>query len=162
MIHPSVKFGHYCVIDGQRAEDIDRETANVEIGEGTIVNSFVEIRKETKIGKNCYIDSGVKISGDCKIGDNVTLRYDTIIARGCIIGNNVYFAPKCMTNNLDADENPIGGATVANKCFIGTGSILNHGIFIAHDTHIGANSYVKKPINEPYGTWVGTPAVKIK
>jgi acetyltransferase-like isoleucine patch superfamily enzyme len=161
MIHKSVTFGQYCVVNGKKAEDITEqeiEAADIHIGEGTVIMSFVEIRKGTVIGKDCYIDSGVKFSGDCHIHDRVTLRYDTIIARGCIIGEDTYFAPKCMTNNLDAGQKKIGGASVGRNCFIGTGSILQHGIFIAHDTKIGSNSFVNKSITQPYMKYIGTPA----
>lgn len=149
MIHSSVKIGQYCVID----ED-------VEIGEGTVIKSFVEIRKGTKIGSNCYVDSGVKISGDCKIGNNVTLRYDVIIARGCDIGDRSYLAPRVMTNNLDAGGKSIGGAKVGSDCFIGTHTVLNHGIEICPATTIGSMSFVHKSITES-NTYVGIPAKKI-
>ena len=161
MIHHTVKFGIGCIIDGVKSEDYKGWKSNqgeIHIGEGTVIKSNVEIRKGTKIGRNCYIDSGVKFSGECSIGDDVTLRYNTIIARGCIIGNGVYFAPNCMTNNLDSGKNKIGGATVGNDCFFGTGTVLQHGIFIAHDTKTGAMSFVSKDIHEPNGIYVGVPA----
>lgn len=161
MIHKSVTFGIGCIIDGRKAEDYRGWISNqgeIHIGEGTVIMSNVEIRKGTKIGKDCYIDSGVKFSGECTIGDNVILRYNTIIARGCIIGDRVYFAPNCMTNNLDSGQNKIGGATVGNDCFFGTATVLQHGIFITHDTKTGVNTFVSKDIHEPNGVYVGTPA----
>jgi len=164
MIHKTVTFGQYCVLNGKKAEDITEEeieAANIHIGEGTVIQSFVEIRSNTTIGKHCYIDSGVKMSGECHIHDSVTLRYDTIIARGCIIGEGTYFSPKCMTNNLDTTKNSIGGASVGRNCFIGTGSILQHGIYIIHNTRIGSNSFVTKSITEPFMKYVGTPAKKL-
>jgi UDP-N-acetylglucosamine acyltransferase len=164
MIHESVKFGQNVLIDGVPSDEYRGWTSNasdIEIGEGTVIMNNVEIRKGTVIGKDCYIDSGVKFSGQCKIGNNVTLRYNTIIARGCIIGDNVYFAPNCMTNNLDAGRESIGGATVGNGCFFGTGTVLNHGIFIAHDVKTGTMTFVNKSILESNTTWVGVPAKKI-
>ncbi len=164
MIHSSVKFGHNVLIDGVPYEKWKGWKSNqdiIEIGEGTVIMSNVEIRKNTRIGKNCYIDSGVKFSGECSIGDRVTLRYNTIIARGCIIGNDVYFAPNCMTNNLDSGRESIGGATVGNNCFFGTGTVLNHGIFIAHDTKTGTMTFVNKTITESGKTWIGVPAKKL-
>jgi UDP-3-O-[3-hydroxymyristoyl] glucosamine N-acyltransferase len=161
MIHPSVKFGVGVIIDGVPYEAFKGyrvRRSGIEIGEGTVIMNNVEIRSGTKIGRNCYIDSGVKFSGECSIGDDVTLRYNTIIARGCIIGNGVYFAPNCMTNNLDSGQNKIGGATVGNNCFFGTGTVLQHGIFIAHDTTTGAMSFVSKDIRDPEGVYLGIPA----
>lgn len=161
MIHPSVKFGVGVIIDGVPYEAFKGyrvRRSGIEIGEGTVIMNNVEIRSGTKIGRNCYIDSGVKFSGECSIGDEVTLRYNTIIARGCDIGDRVYFAPNCMTNNLDSGQNKIGGAKVANDCFFGTGTVLQHGIKIAEGTRTGAMSFIGKDIEEPNGIYVGIPA----
>jgi len=149
MIHKTVKIGSFCVI----ADD-------AEIGEGTVIQSYVEIRSGTIIGKNCYIDSGVKFSGKCKIGNNVTLRYDTIIARGVDVGDGSYLCPRVMTNNLNTEEKQIGGAKIGTECFIGTHSVLQHGIEICDDTVIGSMSFVNKSITEA-AKYVGIPAKKI-
>lgn len=152
-IHPdanisrNVQIGEFCFID-----------KNVEIGEGTVVKNFVELRPNTKIGKNCYIDSRVSTSGECEIGDNVTLRYDTIIARGCKVGDNTYMAPRVMTNNLDSGKNSIGGAHIGKNCFIGTNAVLQHGITINDGAVIGSMSFVTKDIPENE-VWFGSPAV---
>jgi len=146
-ISKNVQIGEFCFID-----------ENVEIGEGTVIKNFVELRPNTKIGKNCYIDSRVSTSGECVIGDNVTLRYDTIIARGCNIGDNSYLAPRVMTNNLDSGKNSIGGAHVGKNCFIGTNAVLQHGIHIGDKSVIGSMSFVTKDIPEGE-IWFGSPAV---
>jgi UDP-N-acetylglucosamine acyltransferase len=143
----NVQIGEFCFID-----------ENVEIGEGTVIKNFVELRPNTKIGKNCYIDSRVSTSGECIIGDNVTLRYDTIIARGCNIGDNSYLAPRVMTNNLDSGKNSIGGAHVGKNCFIGTNAVLQHGIHIGDKSVIGSMSFVTKDIPESE-IWFGSPAI---
>lgn len=152
MIHPKAAIGENVTIGlGVIIEE------GVTIGAGTEIKNNVEIRKGTAIGDNCYIDSGVIFSGDCKIGDKCTLRYGVIIARGCKIGNKVYMAPRVMTNNLDAGKNSIGGATVGDNCFIGTHTVLQHGITIAPNVAIGAMSFVNKDITES-GTYKGIPA----
>jgi UDP-N-acetylglucosamine acyltransferase len=155
-IHPdanisrNVQIGEFCFID-----------KDVEIGEGTVVKNFVELRPNTKIGKNCYIDSRVSTSGECEIGDNVTLRYDTIIARGCKIGDNTYMAPRVMTNNLDSGKNSIGGAHIGKNCFVGTNAVLQHGITINDGVIIGSMSFVTKNIPENE-VWFGSPAIFYK
>lgn len=145
MIHSSVKIGKYCSID----ED-------VEIGEGTTIKDYVEIRKGTVIGKYCYIDSRVSFSGECKIGDNVTLRYGTIIARGCDIGDKCFLAPGVMTNNLDEGINNIGGAKLGKRVFVGSHTVLHHGIEICDDVKIGSCSFVNKSLTKK-GTYYGNP-----
>lgn len=150
MIRPSVKKGQYCTISDE-----------VWVGENTIINNYVELRKGTVIGKDCYIDSGVCVTGKANIGDRVTLRNNVTVARGSEIGDDTFIAPNVMFNNLDSEGKKIGGAKIGNKCFIGTGSILHHGITICDNVTIGMNSVVNKSIFEP-GTYVGTPAKRIK
>lgn len=145
-IGQNVEIGNYVVIE-----------EGVVIGNGTVIKNYVELRKNTIIGENCYIDSRVSTSGNCKIGNNVTLRYDTIIARGCEIGDNTYVCPRVMTNNLDNEGEQIGGAKVEKDCFIGTNTILHHGITIGEGSVTGSMSFVNKniPANE---IWIGSPA----
>jgi len=149
-IGKNVEIGSYVVIED-----------GVEIGDNTVIRNFVELRKNTKIGKNCYIDSRVSTSGNCEVGDNVTLRYDVILARGCKVGNNTYVCPRVMTNNLDTGKTQIGGAHIGNDCFIGTNTVLQHGITIGDGSVTGAMSFVNKdiPNNE---IWLGSPAKLFK
>ena len=145
-IGKNVEIGDYVVIED-----------GVEVGDNTVIKNFVELRKNTKIGKDCYIDSRVSTSGDCEIGNYVTLRYDTIIARGCKIGDNTYVCPRVMTNNLDTGKIQIGGAHTGKNCFLGTNTVLQHGISIGNNCITGAMSFVNKniPDNE---IWIGSPA----
>ena len=145
------KIGEYCVID-----------PNVQIGKGTKIMNYVELRVGTVIGENCYIDSGVKMSGECEIGDDTTVRYDAIIARGTRIGADCYICPQVMFNNLDSEGEKVGGAWVGQGTFIGTNSTIQHGIRIAPHTTIGSKSLVLKTIILSGETWVGIPAKQIK
>lgn len=149
-IADDVVFGEYIFIGD-----------NVKIGDGTVIKNFVELRDNTIIGERCYIDSRVSTSGECVIGDNVTLRYDVIIARGCDIGDNSYISPRVMTNNLNTEKSQIGGAKVGVNCFIGTNSVLQHGITIGDNVVTGSMSLVTKdiPNNE---IWYGSPAKFVK
>lgn len=142
----NVDIGDYCVI-----------RSGVVIGNDTRLMSFVELREGTKIGANCYIDSRVSTSGNCIIGNNVTLRYSTIIARGCIIEDDCYLCPRVMTNNLDQGKNSIGGAHVKQGSFIGTHTVLQHGITIGEKTVVGSMAFVAKSC-EPNSVLIGIPA----
>jgi UDP-N-acetylglucosamine acyltransferase len=122
---------------------------DVQIGHGTKIYPFVEIRSGTVIGKECKIDSRVTITGDAKIGDNVTIRNSCIIARGSEVGDRTFIAPQVMFNNLDSGRNKIGGAKIGKDCFIGTQCVLHHGITICDNVTIGACSFVNRDITEP-------------
>jgi len=145
-IGSNVEIGKYVIIED-----------GVEIGDNTVIKNFVELRKNTKVGSNCYIDSRVSTSGECIIANNVTLRYDSIIAMGCEIGDGTYVCPRVMTNNLDSGKDQIGGAKVGKNCFIGTNSVLHHGIKIGDNSVTGSMAFVNKdiPDNE---IWIGSPA----
>lgn len=149
-IGKNVEIGNNCTIED-----------NCTIGNGTKIKCGVEIRSGTIIGENCYIDSGVISSGNNVIGDNVTLRFNSIIARGCNIGDDSYICPQVMTNNVDHEQNPIGGATVGKDCFIGTQTVLAAGISIIDKTTVGSCSMVTKSIKEP-GIYIGVPAKLVK
>ena len=114
-IGKNVEIGNFVVIED-----------GVEIGDGTIIRNFVELRKNTKIGKNCYIDSRVSTSGNCEVGNDVTLRYDTILARGCKVGDGTYICPRVMTNNLDTGKTQIGGAHIGKNCFTWLQTAVNN------------------------------------
>jgi acetyltransferase-like isoleucine patch superfamily enzyme len=64
-----------------------------------------------------------------------------------------------MTNNLDTGKSAIGGAKIGKNCFIGTNSVLNHGLSLGDNVIIGSLSFVNKdiPSNE---VWFGNPAKK--
>lgn len=149
-IGQNVEIGQYVIIED-----------GVEVGDGTVIKNFVELRKNTIVGKNCYIDSRVSTSGDCKIGNNVTIRYDSIIARGCLIEDGTYICPRVMTNNLDSAMGAIGGAHIGENCFIGTNSVLHHGIKLGANVITGSMSFINKDIPENE-IWLGSPAKKYK
>lgn len=148
MIRPSVKIGEYCIL------------GDVWIGENTVLKNYVELRDGTVIGKDCYIDSGVCVTGECNIGDRVTIRNKVTVARGSEIGDDTFIAPHVMFNNLDSEGKKIGGAKIGKNCFIGTSTVLHHGITICDDVTIGAKSFVNKDITEP-GKYIGCPAKKV-
>jgi UDP-N-acetylglucosamine acyltransferase len=149
-IGKNVSIGMYCVIE-----------EGVTIGDNTIIKNFVELRKNTVIGENCIIDSRVSSSGENRVGNNVTVRYDSILARGVDIGDNTYICPRVMTNNLDTGKHQVGGAKIGSGCFIGTNTVLQHGITLGDGVVTGAMSFVNKdiPANE---IWFGNPAKLFK
>lgn len=144
-LHPSVTVGEFCIID-----------EGVQIGENTVIGNYCHLKRGTIIGKNCVIDNNVQSSGYNIVGDNVTLRYGVILARGCQIGDGCYLAPRVMFNNLDTERIAIGGAKVGKNVFIGTHTVVNHGITICDNAVIGSMSLVLKDIVEP-GKYMGIP-----
>jgi len=144
------KIGKYCVIE-----------EGVVVGDNCTVKNYVELRKGTIIGDDCYIDSRVSSSGECRIGNRVTVRYSSILARGVVLEDDVFIAPQLMTENLDHQRNPIGGAYIERGVFVGTNVTLSSGIRICEGAVIGTKANVRKSVTEP-GVYVGNPARKLQ
>lgn len=165
-IGDNVKIGHYCVIEDDViiGNNVVIENhcvfkSGVRIGDDTVVKNYVELREDTIIGKKCLVDSRVSSSGNCKIGDRVVLRYDSIIARQVEIGDDTYVCPRVMTNNLNTEQEQIGGAKIGKNCFIGTNAVLQHGITLGDNVIIGSMSFVNKDCDQD-STYIGIPAFK--
>ena len=62
-----------------------------------------------------------------------------------------------MTNNLDTGKSQIGGAHIGKNCFIGTNTVLQHGITIGDNVITGAMSLITKDISNNE-VWLGSPA----
>ena len=144
------QIGKDCVIEG-----------GVIVGNNCTIKNYVELRKGTVIGDDCYIDSRVSTSGECRIENRVTIRYSSILAKGVVLEDDVFIAPQLMTENLDHNRNPIGGAYIERGVFIGTNVTLSSGIRICEGAVIGTKANVRKSITEP-GAYVGNPARKLQ
>jgi len=144
------KCGPFVVIDEE-----------CEVGDDVTIGPFCHFKAKTKIGSRVKIDSYVKSSGQNQIGNDVTLRYNSTIAREVIVEDFCYISPNVMTNYQRADGGHTGGTVIGSGSFIGTGTVIHHGVKIAPGTIIGAMSFVNKDITEP-GTYIGVPCKKIK
>ena len=166
IIGSNFKIGNFCIIDEDVIIGDNVEIGNychlhkdVKIGNNTKIIDYVELRNNTRIGENCYVDSRVSSSGNVLVGNNVSLRYDTILAREVEVGDNTYICPRVMTNNLDTGRIQIGGAKIGKNCFIGTNTVLQHGIVLEDNVITGAMSFITKDC-EANGVYIGVPAKK--
>lgn len=107
---------------------------DVEIGVGSIICAGTIITTNVKIGKHSHLNLITTIGHDCEIGDFFTTAPGTQISGNVKIGNRVYF---------------------------GTRSCIKQKLTVCDDVTIGMNAGVTKSIEET-GTYVGTPAKKIK
>lgn len=160
------KIGQYTIIeegveigDGSEIGSFCVLRSGVTIGRNTKIRDYVELREGTIIGDNCYIDSRVSSSGNCEIESDVVIRYDCILARGVFIGKGTYVSPRVMTNNLNTNQEQIGGAHIGEGCFIGTNAVIQHGLSIGNNVIIGAMSFVNKNCDQD-GVYIGIPAKK--
>jgi len=107
---------------------------DVTIGEGSIICAGCIITTNIKIGKHAHLNLHTTVGHDCEIGDYFTTAPGAKISGNCKIYDCVY---------------------------IGTNSSIKEKISIHSFATIGLNAGVVKHIEEP-GTYIGTPAKKIK
>jgi acetyltransferase-like isoleucine patch superfamily enzyme len=122
-------------------------SANLDIGKGTQVASFVKIKasdgplrigRHASVGSNVFISShsgGVTIGDYCMISPNVS-----------IIGNNYRYddldTPICM------QEKTSKGITIGDNVWIGAGAVVLDGSKIGSGSIVGPNSVVSGVLPE--------------
>ena len=119
---------------------------DVEIGEGTRVWNYVQIRPRAKIGRECTIGSHVHIGKGVVIGDRCKIEDFVFIPEGVELGDDVFVGPHtCFTN----DRNPSAGdqwdlepTVVRNGAVIGAGCTILCGVEIGEGSLVGAGATV--------------------
>lgn len=143
---------------------------NVEIGVGTKIWHFAQIRKDAKIGKNCVIGNSVFIDETSIIGDNCKIQNHAIIYHQAIIENGVFIGPNvCFTNDqMPRAVNPNGSIKgdsdwKALVIYIGTGSaigghsVITPGVTIGKWVIVGAGSVITRDVPD-FTLIYGNPA----
>lgn len=108
--------------------------------------------KDTFIGEGSIICAGCILTTNITIGKHAHLNLQTTIGHDCKIGDYFTTAPGAKIS---------GNCTIYDCVYIGTNSCVKQSISIHSLSTIGLNTGVVKNINES-GTYVGTPAKKIK
>lgn len=142
----------------------------VEIGSGTKVWHYAQIRPNAKIGQNCVIGSSVFIDFDSVIGNNVKIQNRAIIYHQAIIEDGVFIGPNvCFTNDkIPRAVNPDGTLKSADDwetstIKIGTGaaigghSVITPGITIGKWALVGSGSVVTHDLPD-FALAYGNPA----
>lgn len=122
---------------GGRFQTIIHKTArigtNVKIGKGNVIAAYTSLGSEASVGNYNLIQSYTVIGHDVKIGD---------------------------WNRIDTHVTCVGGTEIRNGADIYTSAVLNHGVVVEDNAHVGALSFVIRRVKE--GTTVmGNPAKKL-
>jgi UDP-3-O-[3-hydroxymyristoyl] glucosamine N-acyltransferase len=106
---------------------------NVRIGIGNVIAAYTSIGSEASVGNYNLIQSYTVIGHDVKIGD---------------------------WNRIDTHVTCVGGREIRNCADVYTSAVLNHGVVVEDNAHVGALSFVIRRVME--GTTVmGNPAKKL-
>lgn len=141
-----------------------------QIGEGTRVWHFAQIREGVVIGGNCIIGKDVYVDFDVKIGNNVKIQNGALIYHGASLEDGVFVGPQvCLTNdrypraiNSDGslkgnDDWVVGPIVVKYGASLGAGAIILPNVTIGRFALVGAGAVVSRNVPD-HGLVVGNPA----
>ncbi len=129
-IGKNVRIGPYSVVGD-----------NVSIGEGSVLESHVVVKGETRIGRNNHFYQFSSIGEDCQdkkyageptrltIGDNNVFREGCTVHRGTVQDDSL---TKIGSNNLI-----MVNAHIAHDCVLGDNIIIANNVAVAGHVHIG-------------------------
>lgn len=142
----------------------------VELGEGTKVWHFAQVRKNAKLGKNVvvgnsvFIDEGSIIGDNCKIQNHAILYHQAILENGVFIGPNVCFTndkqPRAINPDgsfKSADDWEASTIKIGTGAAIGGHSCITPGVTIGQWAMAGSGSVITKDVPD-YGLVYGNPA----
>lgn len=143
---------------------------NAQIGSGTRIWHFVQIREGVVIGQNCIIGKDVYVDSDVKIGNNVKIQNSALIYHGVSLEDGVFVGPQaCLTNDLHPrsinsdgslkgnEDWEVGPILVKYGASLGAGSIILPNVTIGRFALIGAGAIVTRDVPD-HGLVVGNPA----
>jgi len=141
-----------------------------QIGSGTRVWHFVQIREGVVIGQNCIIGKDVYIDFDVKIGSNVKIQNSALVYHGVTLEDGVFVGPQaCFTNDRmpraitsdgrlkGNDDWVVGPILVKYGASVGAASVVLPGVTIGRFSLVGAGAVVTRDVPD-YGLVVGNPA----
>ena len=150
------------------------ETADVspksQIGEGSKIWQYAQVREGAVLGRNCIVGKGVYIDSDVRIGDNVKLQNGISIYHGVVLEDGVFCGPHCVFTNdkQPRSVNPDGTlkettdwivsqTLVCVGASIGAHATIVCGVTIGKWAMIGAGAIVTRDVPD-YGLVYGNPA----
>jgi acetyltransferase-like isoleucine patch superfamily enzyme len=141
-----------------------------EIGQGTQIWLFCQVRENAKIGKGCVFGKGVYVDSDVVIGDQCKVQNNVSVYAGVTVGDGVFLGPHvCFTNdkvpravNADgtlkgAEDWTITRTHVKSGASVGANSTIVCGVTIGAWAMVGAGSVVTRDVPD-HALVVGNPA----
>jgi len=145
-------------------------SASAEIGEGTKIWHFCQVRDGARLGKGCtlgkgvYIDKGVVIGERTKIQNNVSVFAGVTLEDGVFVGPHVCFTNDRVPRAVNPDMTAKGASDwritptlVRAGASIGANSTVVCGVTIGRWAMVGAGSVVTRDVPE-HALVVGNPA----
>jgi acetyltransferase-like isoleucine patch superfamily enzyme len=141
-----------------------------QIGTGTRIWHFVQIREGVVIGENCILGKDVYVDFDVKIGNNVKIQNSALIYHGAILEDGVFVGPQvCLTNDRTPrsitstgllkgnDDWVVGTILIKYGASLGAGSVILPNLTIGRFALTGAGAIVTRSVPD-HGLVIGNPA----
>lgn len=141
-----------------------------QIGDGTRIWHFVQVREGVNIGQNCIVGKDVYIDFDVSIGDNVKIQNSSLVYHGVTIEDGVFVGPRvCLTNDRRPraitpdgqlkgnDDWEVGPILIRYGASLGAGSIILPNVTVGSFALVGAGAVVTRDVPD-HGLVVGSPA----
>jgi len=145
-------------------------SSQAQIGTGTRIWHYAQIREGVVIGVNCIIGRNVYIDFDVKIGDNVKIQNNALVYHGLTIEDGVFIGPQaCLTNDRfpraitpegrlkGADDWVVSPTLVRHGASIGASATVLAGLVIGRFAMVGAGAVVTRSVPD-HGLVLGVPA----
>src|SRR5690606_3397524 len=150
--HPAVYHGRVPFV--HETADV---AASAEIGEGSKVWHYAQVREDAKLGANCIIGRGAYVGTGVELGANCKVQNYALVYEPAKLGNGVFIGPAVVLTNdhFPRAINPDGSIKSARDWEA-------VGVTILEGASIGASATCVAPIT--IGAWalVGSGSVVIK
>ncbi len=141
-----------------------------EIGDGSQIWMFCQVREGSKLGKGCILGKGVYIDTEVTVGDNVKIQNNVSVYAGVTIEDGVFCGPHvCFTNDkVPRAVNPdmslkaatdwvISKTLVKAGAALGANSTIVCGTTVGKWAMVGSGAVVTKDVPD-HALVVGNPA----
>lgn len=152
---------------GKTSKIFIHQTADVspkaQIGEGTKIWNWVQVREGAKVGKECIIGKGSSLDSGVTLGDRVKVQNNASLYTTLNVEDDAYIGPHaCFTNDkypraVNPDMTLKGGAgsgagwhiettNVKKGASVGAGAVVGPGVTIGEWAMVGMGSVVTKDV----------------
>jgi len=157
------------VADGPINDAPYRLLADVEFGEGVVVQAFTNlygcrVGDNTRVGPFVEIQRGAVIGANCKIQshaficDGVTIEDDVFVGHGVLFINDKHPRATRADGTLQSEDDwELAPVVVERGASLGSGAIVLGGVRVGTNALVGAGAVVTKDV-EPGAVVVGHPA----
>lgn len=116
-----------------------------------LIHKTVRIGTNAKLGKGNFIGAYTIIGPDTVIGDYNMIQSFTVIGHDARVGS---------WNRIDTHVTCVGGIQIMDEATIHTSAVINHGVVVESNSHVGACSFVIKRVKSG-STVCGNPAKRL-